>query len=42
MVAASAGFSKACFMLVENDANIYSTDQNGKSIFKISFRNPFL
>lgn len=30
MVAASAGFSKACTSLIENGANIYSVDQNGK------------
>ncbi len=29
IVAASAGFSKACTMLIENGANIYSIDQNG-------------
>jgi len=30
MVAASVGFSKACALLIENDANIYALDQNGK------------
>jgi hypothetical protein len=30
MVAASAGFSKACVMLLEHGANIYSIDQSGK------------
>jgi hypothetical protein len=30
MVAASAGFSKACALLLENGANLYSVDQNGK------------
>ena len=35
MVAASAGFSKACALLLENGANLYSVDQNGKKyIFK--------
>jgi hypothetical protein len=29
MVAASAGFSKGCALLIENGANIYSVDQNG-------------
>ncbi len=29
IVAASSGFSKACAMLIENGANIYSIDQNG-------------
>lgn len=32
MVAASTGFSKACALLIENDANIYTLDQNGISI----------
>jgi hypothetical protein len=31
MVAASAGFGKACAMLIENGANIYSIDQNGNN-----------
>ena len=30
MVAASTGFSKACALLLENDANVYSIDQNGQ------------
>ena len=30
MVAASAGFSKACVMLLEHDANIFSIDQSGE------------
>ena len=30
MVAASAGFSKACTMLIENGANVNSADRNGK------------
>ncbi len=30
MVAASTGFSKACALLIENGANIYSVDQHGK------------
>jgi hypothetical protein len=30
MVAASTGFSKACASLIENGANIYAVDQNGK------------
>lgn len=30
MVAASAGFSKACALLLENGANVYAVDQNGK------------
>ncbi len=30
MVAASAGFSKACVMLLEHGANINSIDQNGR------------
>jgi hypothetical protein len=29
MVAASTGFSKACALLIENGANIYSVDQYG-------------
>ncbi|CAF1266093.1 unnamed protein product [Rotaria magnacalcarata] len=32
MVAASTGFSKACALLIENGANIYSVDQNGITI----------
>ncbi|CAF1401602.1 unnamed protein product [Adineta steineri] len=32
MVAASAGFSKACTLLIENGANVYSRDQNDISI----------
>ena len=31
MTAASAGFSKACLMLVENQANPHAVDRNGKS-----------
>jgi len=30
MVAASAGFSKACALLIENGANISIRDQNGE------------
>jgi hypothetical protein len=30
MVAASAGFSKACALLIENGASIYVRDQNGE------------
>jgi len=30
MIAASTGFSKACTSLIENGANIYTIDQNGK------------
>jgi ankyrin repeat protein len=32
MVAASTGFSKACALLIDNGANIYSIDQNGITI----------
>jgi ankyrin repeat protein len=32
MVAASTGFSRACALLIENGANIYSVDQNGTTI----------
>ncbi|CAF1524892.1 unnamed protein product, partial [Adineta ricciae] len=32
MVAASAGFSKACALLLENGANLYAVDQNGTTI----------
>ncbi|UJR07722.1 hypothetical protein I4U23_012007 [Adineta vaga] len=32
MVAASAGFSKACTMLIEHGVNVYSRDQNDVSI----------
>jgi hypothetical protein len=33
MVAANAGFSKACVMLIENGANVYSIDRKGKQKF---------
>ncbi|CAF0929960.1 unnamed protein product [Adineta steineri] len=32
MVAASAGFTKACAFLLENDANLYAVDENGTTI----------
>ncbi|UJR38421.1 hypothetical protein I4U23_031089 [Adineta vaga] len=32
MVAASAGFTKACASLLENGANLYSVDQNGTTV----------
>lgn len=39
MVAASAGFNKACALLLENGANVYAVDQNGNIKFEFKRRN---
>ena len=42
MVAASTGFSKACALLLENGANVFSVDQNGRQNIQISIDFFFL
>lgn len=39
IVAASCGFSKACAMLLDNGANIFSVDQKGKNFLLFKARS---